>query len=146
MFEDRREASLETGALVRAGVEDHAVDAELVRGPQVAGEGALRARPHGGVVAGQVDQVDGMKVEGWAAELRGGLLESRDPSLVQLWRAPEPRRRWVDLDRLGAHGLGAFVREVQPPGRVDVGTDDRHPSRLRRAGCGARNPVPSAIF
>src|SRR5262245_47396385 len=78
---DLRQTRLEATALVRTGVKDHAVDPELVSGLQVAGKRALRALAHRRVVAGEVDQIDRVKIEGRMTELCGRLLESRDAVL-----------------------------------------------------------------
>ena len=123
---DRRQPCLKPGALVRSRMEDHAVDAQLVRGLEVAGERAFRALAQRRVVAGQVDQVDGVKVERRVAVLRGRLLEGRDPVLVELGRPPEAGRRRVDLYGLRPHRFGALVRQVQPARGFDMSPKNRH--------------------
>src|SRR5216683_297609 len=115
MLQDRWQTLLETRAFVRPGVEDHAIDAELVSRFEIAGQRALGAGPHGLIVTRQVDQVDGVEVKGRVAVFRRRLLEGRDAVLVELGRTPEARRGGVDLDRVGAHRLGALERQVQPP-------------------------------
>src|SRR6266567_2590234 len=82
--DDRGQRLLEAGPLVRAGVEDHTVDAPLIRGSQVTGKGAFGALPQRRVVAGEVDQINGVKVEGRMAVLVRRLLEGRDAGLVEL--------------------------------------------------------------
>ena len=124
---DGRQANVEARALVGAGVEDHAVDTELVSGFEVAGERALRPLAERCVVARQVDQVDRVEVEGRAAVLLGRLLEGRDASLVQLGRAPETRRCRMDLDRLRSHRRGSLVGEVQSTAGVDVRANQGSP-------------------
>src|SRR6266849_1963566 len=75
---DGRQRLLESGSLVRAGVEDHAADPQLIGRPQVASKRAFGALPQCRVVAREVDQVDGVKVEGRTAVSVGRLLERRD--------------------------------------------------------------------
>src|SRR6266700_5388817 len=133
MLGDRRKALLESRAFVRPRVKDHAVDAELVRRPQVAGQRALRALAERGVVACQVDQGDGVKVEGRVAVLGRRLLEGRDPGFVQLGRPPESGRSRVDLYGIRPHRLGALERQVQAAGRVDVSSKNRHPKEESKA-------------
>src|SRR5207248_11357017 len=48
--DDGGQRLLEARSLVRAGVEDHAVDAELIRRSQVAGKGAFGALPQRRVI------------------------------------------------------------------------------------------------
>ncbi len=116
VLQDRRQPLLEPRAFVRPGVEDHTVDAELVSRFEVAGQRALGARPHGRVVTGQVDQVDGVEVKRRVAEFRRRLLESRDAAVIELGRTPEAWRGGVDLDGVGAHRLGALERQMEPAG------------------------------
>ncbi len=145
VLHDRRKPCLEPGPFVRTGVEDDAVDAEVVRGLQIARERALRALAQRRVVTRQVDEVDGVKVKGRVAVLRRRFLERCDPRLVQLGRTPETGRRGVDLDGLGAHRFGPFEREVQPAGRVDVGSNEWH-STESKAGPFWHAGMHMAIF
>src|SRR5881409_3544838 len=92
-------------------MEDHAVDAELIGRLEVAGERALRALAQRRVVAGEVDQVDGVEVKGRPAVLRRRLLEGRDPVVVQLGRPPKARRSRVDLYGFRSHRLRAHIRD-----------------------------------
>src|SRR5438309_188237 len=110
VLRDRRQPRLESRALMRARMKDHAVDAELVGRLQVPGERALRALAQRGVVAGQVDQVNGVKVKRRMAVLGGRLLERRDPIFVELRRPPEPGRSRVDLYGFRPHRLGALCQ------------------------------------
>ena len=82
--DDRGQRLLESGTFVRAGVEDHAVDSQLIRGSQVTSKGAFGALPQRRVVAHEVDQVDSVKVERRMAVFVRRLLESRDARLVEL--------------------------------------------------------------
>src|SRR5213594_1763128 len=123
---DLRQSRLETSSLVRAGMEDHAVDAELIGRLEVAGERALRALAQRRVVAGEVDQVDGVEVKGRPAVLRRRLLEGRDPGVVQLGRPPKAWRSRVDLYGFGSHRLRALISQVKTPRRVDVGCKNGH--------------------
>src|SRR3989475_12724943 len=111
---------------MRARMKDHAVDAELVGRLQVPGERALRALAQRGVVAGQVDQVNGLKVKRRMAVLGGRLLERRDPIFVELRRPPEPGLSRVNLYGFRPHRLGALIRKVQPARRIDMSSKNRH--------------------
>src|SRR5439155_25493369 len=86
-----------------------------------------------GVIARQVDQVDGVKMKGRVAVLRRRRLERRDPVLVELRRSPEPGRSRVDLYGIRPHRLGALERKVEASGRIDVSSKNRHP-RERNSG------------
>src|SRR5438128_12450404 len=97
MLGDRRKALLEPRAFVRPRVKDHAVDAELVRRPQIAGQRALRALAERGVVARQFAQVDGVKVERRVAVAGRRLREGRSPGFFHLGRPPESARSMVGL-------------------------------------------------
>src|SRR5437899_4162602 len=67
------------------------------------------------------------------AVLGGRFLERRDPILVELRRPPEPWRSRVDLYGFRPHRLGALKRKVQPAGRIDVSSKNRH-SRESNSG------------
>ena len=126
MLADLGQHLLEALTLVAAGVEDHARDPQLVGRRQVARQRRLRALAHGGVVAGQVDQVDRVEEEGGVAGGIGRLAELGDALLVELGRAPETRRRGVALDRHRAHGRGAAEGQMEAARGVDVGAEDGH--------------------
>src|SRR5258708_2556709 len=123
---DGRQSRLEAGALVGAGVEDHPVDAEVVGGLQITGQCALGSLAEGWIVAGEVDQVDGVKIKGRVAVLGRRLPESGDAILVEFGRTPEPWRSRVDLYGIRPHGFRALKGKVETTGRVDVSSKNRH--------------------
>src|SRR5438132_3795000 len=135
VIRDRREPSLESRAFVRARVEDDPVDTELVRRLQVSGESALRALAQRGVVAGQVDQINGVKVKRRMAMLGRRLLEGGDPVFVQLRRPPEPRRSRVNLYGFRPHRPGALIPQMNPARRIDMS------SKNRRSGESKPGPI-----
>src|SRR3981081_2294419 len=107
-------------------MKDHAVCAELVGRFEITGERALGTLAQRRIVAGEVDQVDGVKVDGRVAVFRGGLFERRISIRLELRRAPETGRGGMDLDRLGTHRLRALEGEVEAPGRIDVRSKQWH--------------------
>ncbi len=117
---------LEAGALVRTRVEDDAVDAEVVRRLEVAGQRALGALAQRRVVARQVDQVHRVEVKGRMTVLRGRLFERGDARLVELGRAPETGRRRMHLDRFRPHRFGSLEGQMEAARRVDVSPKQRH--------------------
>src|SRR6266576_7084310 len=105
---------------------DDAVHTQVVGRFEISGEGAFRALPECRIVAGEVDQVDRVKVERRMAVLGGRFLESRYAVLVELRRPPKPRRSRVDLYGFSPHRLGALKGQVEAPGRIDVSSKKGH--------------------
>src|SRR5438477_11655592 len=67
------------------------------------------------------------------AVLGGRVLERREPILVELRRPPEAWRSRVELYGFRPQRLGALKRKVQPAGRIDVSSKNRH-SRESNSG------------
>src|SRR4029077_20107541 len=89
--------------------------------------------------------VDRVKVEGRVAVFRGGLLESRDPRLVELRRPPEARRSRVDLYGIRPHRLRALEGQVQAARRVDMSSKNGH-SRESKPGPIWHAGPPMSVF
>ena len=126
MLGDLRKHRLEATALVTAGVKDDAIDAQPVGRPQIPGQGALRPGAEGGIVTGEVDQVNGMEVEGRVARHARRLAETLHPFVVELWRPPESGRGGVDLNRRCADRGSSLEGKLEAPGGVDVRSQDWH--------------------
>src|SRR5256885_8236485 len=142
---DGRQPRVESRALMRARMEDDAVDAQLVGRLQVAGQRAFRPLSESRVVACQVDQVDRVKIDRRPAMLGRRLLEGRDPGLVELRRPPEPGRSRVDLYGIRPHGLGALERQVQAAGRIHVSTKNGHSGESKPGPIWHAEP-PMSVF
>ena len=127
--DDPTKPGLEPRAHVRAGMDDHAREAERLAALELVGERVDRLRPGGGVRAGQIDEVARVGEDAPDAGLPSCRPERPDRLVVERTRRPLALVFQEDLDGAAAHLAPALERQVQAAGDRHVGSDLVPPRR-----------------
>ena len=127
--DDPTKPGLEPRAHVRAGMDDHAREAERLASLELVGERVDRLRPGRGVGAGQVDEVARVGEDAPDAGPASRRGERADRLVVERSRRPLTLVLQEDLHGAAAHLATALERQVQAAGDRHVGSDLVRPRR-----------------
>ena len=115
-------ALADVAGLGRAGVQDHAARADRIADPQRMGQRGERLGADLGIIAGAVEQVDGVDQDRIDRARGHRLPEGREVLVAVGRRAPHARRLVEDLDRRQPRSMPRSIAR-QAAGGGDVGSD-----------------------